>query len=147
MPSPLLGSSAEPALPAPPGSRPRPRGGAHRLPRSFGYALQGIATVARFEPNFRLHLALGGGALVLASWLALPASDVATIVLTIGLVLAAEALNTAVEVLANRVEPAPDPLVKRAKDAAAGAVLLAALAALGVAAALFGPRLWRLAVG
>jgi diacylglycerol kinase (ATP) len=67
----------------------------------------------------------------------------AVLCLTIGLVLAAEAANTAVETVCNLVSPTYDPLVKRAKDVAAAGVLISAVAAVGVAAALFLPHLLR----
>ena len=62
-------------------------------------------------------------------------------VLTIALVLVVEAVNTALETLCDLVSPSYHPLVKRAKDVAAAAVLLAALAAVAIAALLFVPRL------
>jgi diacylglycerol kinase len=58
-------------------------------------------------------------------------------------VLILEAVNTVVETICNLVSPGYHPLVKRAKDVAAAAVLLSALAAIGVALVLFGPRLVR----
>lgn len=112
-----------------------------RLLHSFGFALQGLASVARGEPNFVIHLAAAALALALALALGLPPGEVAVVVLAIGLVLAAEAFNTALEDLADAAHPSPHPGIKRAKDAAAGGVLLAALAAVGVGLLLFAPRL------
>lgn len=60
----------------------------------------------------------------LAGWLA--------VAICIGMVLAFEALNTAIEALVDLVSPEYHDLAKRAKDCAAGAVLLASLAALAV---------------
>jgi undecaprenol kinase len=57
------------------------------------------------------------------------------IILAAAMVLAAEAFNAAIEYLADAVHPDYHPLVGAAKDAAAGAVLIASLAALGTAAA------------
>jgi diacylglycerol kinase len=56
-------------------------------------------------------------------------------------VLVLEALNTVVETICDLVSPSYHPLVKRAKDISAAAVLIAALSAIGVAAVLFVPRL------
>jgi diacylglycerol kinase (ATP) len=53
-------------------------------------------------------------------------------------------MNTALEVLADAVAPDPHPLVGRAKDAAAGAVLVAALGAAAIGLLVLGPRLWAL---
>ena len=58
--------------------------------------------------------------------------------------LAAEAVNTAVETLADAVKPERHPLVGRAKDLAAAGVLLAAMAAATVGLLVFGPRVWAL---
>ena len=61
--------------------------------------------------------------------------------LSIGIVLGAEGFNTALESLADAVHPEQHPLVGRAKDAAAGAVLLAAIAAIVVGILVFLPKL------
>ena len=58
-----------------------------------------------------------------------------------GLVLVVEALNTCLETLCDLVSPTYHPLVKKCKDVSAAAVLISALAAVGVAALLFLPRL------
>jgi diacylglycerol kinase (ATP) len=114
-----------------------------RIIRSFGFAFAGLAVLVRTQPNAWVHLALAALALALAVALRLPASDLAVIVLTIGLVLTAEAVNTAIESVCDLVSPGYHPLVKKAKDLSAAAVLLSALAAVGVALALFVPRLLR----
>jgi len=58
----------------------------------------------------------------------------------IALVWVAEAINTALELLADAVNPQPHPLVGQAKDVAAGAVLIAAVAAAGVGLIVLGPH-------
>ena len=96
--------------------------------------------LVRTQPNVWIHIALASRALALAVVLRLPAGEIALVILTIGLVLTAEAFNTAIETLADVASPGYHPLVRTAKDVAAAGVLLAALAAIGVAVALFGPR-------
>jgi diacylglycerol kinase len=93
------------------------------------------------QPNTWVHVALAAVALALSFLLGLSPAEVGLVLLTIGLVLAVEAVNTAIEAVCDLVSPGYHPLVKQAKDVSAAAVLLAALAALGVALALFGPRL------
>lgn len=66
-------------------------------------------------------------------WLAL--------LICIGLVFAAEALNSAVEELADALHPDDHPGIGRAKDVAASGVLLAALVAAAVGLLIFGARL------
>ncbi len=107
---------------------------------SFGFALRGIAAFAR-EPNARIHLAAAFAVSALAAWLRVSRAEAALLALAIGGVLAAEALNTSLEALADRVAPAPHPLVAKAKDVAAGGVLLAALAAAVAGLLVLGPPL------
>lgn len=109
---------------------------------SFRYALAGIAHLVRTQPNARIHLAIAVAVVLLGLWLGLPARDWAVIALTIGMVFAAEGFNTAIEALVDLVSPDPHPLAKVAKDVAAGAVLMAALAAIAVGLLIFGPPLW-----
>jgi diacylglycerol kinase len=113
---------------------------AARIVRSFGYAFEGLATLLRTQPNFRIHLVAAVFALVIGVVLRLPAMEMAVIVLTAGLVLVVEALNTCLETLCDLVSPTHHPLVKKCKDISAAAVLISALAAVGVAALLFLPR-------
>jgi diacylglycerol kinase len=116
-------------------------GGSWRLVRSFGYALAGLGSVVRTQPNFRIHLLAAAVALALGVILRLSPPELALIVLTIAVVLAAEALNTAIEAVCDLVSPAYHPLVKRAKDAAAAGVLLAAIGSVIVAVLVFVPHL------
>lgn len=107
---------------------------------SFAFAFRGLAAFAR-EPNARIHLAAGLAVSALAAWLRISRADAALLALAIGLVLTAEALNTALEALADRVAPDHHALVAKAKDVAAAGVLLAALAAAAVGLLLLGPPL------
>ncbi|MEL6668204.1 MAG: diacylglycerol kinase family protein, partial [Bacteroidota bacterium] len=66
------------------------------------------------------------------------------VLICIGLVWTAEALNTALEYLTDLVSPEYHPLAGKAKDMAAAAVLCAALASLVVGLLLAGPKLWQL---
>jgi diacylglycerol kinase len=112
-----------------------------RIVRSFGFAFEGLATLVRTQPNFRIHLVAACAALLLGIVLKLPLPEMAVIVLTAGVVLVVEALNTCVETLCDLVSPTYHPLVKKCKDVSAAAVLISAVAAVGVAALLFLPRL------
>jgi diacylglycerol kinase (ATP) len=112
-----------------------------RRARSFGYAFAGLRWLVRTQPNFRIHLALAALAVVLALVLHVSPAELGLLALTIGLVLALEAINTALEALCDVASPTYHPLVGVAKDVSAAAVLLAALSAVLVALALFGPRL------
>ena len=111
------------------------------LLRSFGYALEGIAQLVRRQRNAQIHLLLTVVACGAAWAWSLPRLEWLILILTIGLVLGLEAVNTAIEAVVDLVSPQFHPLAKLAKDVAAGGVLLSALCALGVALLLFGGRL------
>ena len=111
------------------------------LLRSFGYAIEGLAQLVRRQRNAQIHLVLTIVACAAAWAWGLSRIEWLILILTIGLVLGLEAVNTAVEAVVDLVSPQFHPLAKLAKDVAAGGVLLAALCALGVALLLFGERL------
>ncbi|MGF1537938.1 MAG: diacylglycerol kinase family protein [Elainellaceae cyanobacterium] len=109
---------------------------------SFGYAWAGIAYAFRTQRNFRVHTLFGIVAIALGAWLHLSRGEIAVIELTIGVVMAMELLNTAVEAVVDlTVQKTYHELAKVAKDCAAGAVLLSAIAALLVAISLLLPPL------
>jgi diacylglycerol kinase (ATP) len=89
-----------------------------------------------------VHLVTACAALGLGVLVRLSPPELALIVLTAALVLLVEAVNTCLETLCDLVSPTYHPLVKKAKDVSAAAVLISALAAVSVAALLFLPRLF-----
>jgi diacylglycerol kinase (ATP) len=115
--------------------------------RSFVFAARGIRDLVVHEHNARIHLAVSLAVVALGGVLGLPAGDWALLGLTIALVWVSEAFNTAVEALADALHPETHPLIARAKDIAAGGVLLAAIAAATVGFLVLGPPLWRLVFG
>jgi len=105
----------------------------HRpFPARLGFALRGIRAAAAGEASFRLQLVLGLVGLVVVLALRPPALWTALFVLSASAVLALELVNTALEHLADRLHPERHPAIQTAKDCAAGAVLVAALAALAI---------------
>jgi len=115
--------------------------------RSFGHAFRGLALLVRSEPNARIHAAASVAVCGLAFFLGVGRADWALLVFAIVAVFAAEALNTAIEVLADRVCEDPDPAIGRAKDLAAAGVLVAAAGAAAVGLLVLGPPLWRVIAG
>ncbi len=113
-----------------------------RLIRSFGYAIRGIGRLFGSQANARIHLVVAAAVVLLGLWLGLPARDWALLLLTMGLVMAAEGFNTAIELAIDRIGPEAHPLSGQAKDVAAGAVLIAAIAAVAVGLLVLGPPLW-----
>ncbi len=109
--------------------------------KSFSYALAGIATAIREEFNFRVHLGAAVLAVVLALVLKISWIEWMILILVIGVVLAMELVNTGIEKLADLYSREHHPQVKMIKDLAAGAVLVAAIAALIIGAMIFLPRI------
>jgi len=108
---------------------------------AFRHALQGIAQTLRSQHNAWIHAFVTCCVFATGAWLGLARRDWAVIALAIGLVWVAELLNTALEHLCDVVSPEFHPLVARAKDAAAGGVLLAAAIAAAVGLLILGPPL------
>jgi diacylglycerol kinase (ATP) len=132
----------------PPGDGPRaprflrrPRKGT--LPRqgslrwSFTWAFEGIVYVLRTQRNMQLHVAAGVSVLVLGLVLDLSRLELMAVIGAVSLVLVAEMINTALEAAIDAVVSGYHPLVKVAKDVAAGAVLVATVNALAVAYLVF----------
>lgn len=99
---------------------------------SFHYAFQGITYVTKTQPNMRVHLVIAAGVLLATLLLRLDRLYVIAVVAMIALVLALELLNTAIESVVDLLTVTHHPLAKTAKDAAAGAVLIASLGAVVV---------------
>src|SRR5438477_74290 len=109
-----------------------------RTARSFRYAVAGLKYLVRTQPNFRIHLMVAVAALAAGVILEVSALETVGLLLTIGLVLVAEALNTAIEAVVDLASPGFHPLAKLAKDAAAAAVLIAAIIAVLVGVTILG---------
>jgi diacylglycerol kinase len=111
---------------------------------SFRVGVAGALYTLRTQSNAWIEVTALAVVVVVSVWLRISAVEWAIISLVIGLVLALEAVNTAIEAVVDLVSPDWHPQAKVAKDAAAGALVFAVLSSLGVAAAIFGPRLWAL---
>ena len=105
-------------------------------------ACRGIAHVVRTEPHAQVHLAATVAVVALGLWLGLSLAAWGLIAGAIGLVWVAEALNTAIERLCDAVHPEDHALIGRAKDAAAGGVLLASVAAAAIGLLVLWPAVW-----
>jgi len=115
---------------------------AHNLFVSFKYAWQGLSYTFSTQRNFRIHTIIGSVALSLGLALHLQPVELAVIALTSGLVLVMELLNTALEAVVDlTVQRTYHDLAKIAKDCAAAAVLVSALAAVIIAGFLITPPL------
>ena len=112
---------------------------------SFRYAWMGISYAFLTQRNFRIHVLVGGVAIGLGIVLRATVVELAVIGLTIGLVLALELLNTAIESVVDlTVKQSYHELAKIAKDCAAAAVLVSAIAAVLVAGCVLVPKVFAL---
>ena len=114
-----------------------------KMIKGFSFAARGIWRCAREEWHFRFHLVAAFYVLLFAPRFSLSRTEWALLALTIGGVLTAELINSAVERAIDRISAERHLLSGAAKDMAAGAVLIAAIAAAAVACALFlKPTVW-----
>ena len=112
--------------------------------RSFRFAFVGIGYVLRTQRNARVHAVIA--CLVIAAGIHFQISAVewAILALTIGTVFSAEMINTVAELAVDLLTQHYHPMAQVAKDVGAGAVLMAAIAAVCVGVAIFGPRVWEM---
>jgi diacylglycerol kinase (ATP) len=109
--------------------------------RSVRFALRGIALMLRTQHNAWIHAAATLAVIGTGLLLGVTAAEWCWLVLAIVAVWTAEALNTALELLADVASPEFHPLVEQAKDVAAGAVLISALGAVAIGVLVLGPYL------
>ncbi len=112
--------------------------------KAFMYAWQGFKALLRYEHNARIHLVAAVLAVIAGIILGISPLEWCVVVMCIGLVIAAEALNSAVEALADKISPGYDPLIGRAKDLGATAVTLLAIVAVVVGCIVYIPYIIRL---
>lgn len=105
---------------------------------SFGYAFKGIATLVRTQRNAQIHLVATVIVVIAGFALDLTPKEWCLISFAVAGVWVAEALNTAIEFLADAAVPERHPLVGKAKDVAAGGVLIATVNAVVVGVLVLG---------
>jgi diacylglycerol kinase (ATP) len=108
---------------------------------SFRYAWAGVRYAFSSQRNFRIHTLITIVAIGLGSFFRITGVEMAIVILTCALVMVLELINTALESVVDlTVGQSYHELAKIAKDCAAGAVLIASIAALLVAAFIFLPH-------
>lgn len=105
---------------------------AKNIGASFNYAIEGIIYAVKTQRNMKIHFLIGILVLILAIVLNVPRIELLILLLTIGLVLCAEMLNTAVEEVVNLFVTEYHPIARNAKNVAAGAVLVSSVIAAGI---------------
>jgi diacylglycerol kinase (ATP) len=109
--------------------------------KSFRHAIDGIVLMLRSQHNAWLHAIASVSVLLFGIYCHLSATEFCWLVIAIMAVWTAEALNTALEFLADVASPEFHPLAKKAKDVAAGAVLISAAGSVVIALLIFGPHI------
>src|SRR5438046_4799187 len=113
----------------------------NRRMSSFRYAIAGIIRMVLCHHNAWIHTIATGVVIAAGFFFQLSGSEWCWIVLAASTVWTAEALNTAFECLADATSPNFHPVVRNAKDVAAGAVLITAVASSEIGAIIFWPHL------
>lgn len=111
----------------------------HKLIRSFGYAFRGVASLLKTEQNARIHFTAMLLTFALAIVFKVNHVEAAILFMAVVLVFAMEIMNTAVEKTLDLLHPHEHDVVRKVKDAMAGAVLISAVIATVVAVLTFYP--------
>jgi diacylglycerol kinase (ATP) len=112
--------------------------------KSFGYAIRGIRYVFGTEANMKIHIAISILVIICGIVFAISLTEWIFCLLCIGMVVAAEMLNTAIENVVDLASPEQHPLAGKAKDIAAGAVLICAIISVVIGLLIFIPKGWDL---
>ncbi|MEK7111201.1 MAG: diacylglycerol kinase family protein [Patescibacteria group bacterium] len=111
--------------------------------KSFGFAMEGLAEMILNHKNFRLQFVIGAVAVIAGIFFGLNYFEWMALVLASGLVLIAEMANSSVEAVVDLITSERRLQAKKAKDIAAGMVLLASCLSIVIGILIFGPRLKR----
>jgi diacylglycerol kinase len=109
--------------------------------RSLKYALNGIVILLTQHRNFKIQAAIACMVVVAGFTFRINLSEWLGISLCISLVLSLEAINSAIEILADTVQPERNKVIGTLKDIAAGGVLIASIMALVVGFLIFAPKI------
>jgi undecaprenol kinase len=112
--------------------------------RPFKNAISGLCHILKTEKNFRIHLLFSLIVLILLYIFKAPVIEWALIILVIGMVISAEILNTAIEVMVDIYCPYFHPLAKISKDIGAAAVLFTAIISIIIGLLVFIPHIMHL---
>lgn len=110
--------------------------------KSFRCAMNGLKIAWKEEFNFKIEFSSAIAVILLSRMLIISRVEFAIVVLTIGVVLGVEALNTSLEELCDKYEPNHDPHIGKIKDLAAAAVLVTSICAVFIGLIIFVPYLF-----
>ena len=112
-----------------------------RMKKSFAAAATGLLLMFRSQAIARIELVIAMLVIGAGFILNISVTEWLVIIIFIALVLAMEGINTSIEILCDKLHPATDDEIRKVKDVAAGAVLLAAILAAIAGIVIFAPRL------
>ncbi|MCR5770222.1 MAG: diacylglycerol kinase family protein [Butyrivibrio sp.] len=112
------------------------------LYKSFGYAFEGIFNTIKDERNIKIHLVVTVLVIIFGFILNISLSEWFVCILLFAIIIPLELVNTAIEAVVDMTSKGYDPLAKKAKDAAAGAVLVAAILSAVIGGIIFFPKLY-----
>ncbi len=115
--------------------------------QSFSYSFQGIKTLLKEEHNARIHVVASILTLIAGLYFRLDTLEWCVIILSIGMVICTESMNSAIERVVDFVSPEYHEQAGKIKDLASGAVLICSIAALIVGTLIFIPKLWMILHG
>lgn len=112
-----------------------------KFSESINYALEGIVTAIKTERNMRIHIFTAILVVILSLIFDVTKSDLKSLSFAISLVFFAELMNTAIEAVVDISTTRYHPLAKKAKDVAAGAVLIVSFNALIIGYIIFNEKI------
>jgi len=112
------------------------------LIHSLKCAIQGICESFLASRNFRIQVAIAGASIFLGVLVGLEVFEWMIVLISIGIVLSLETVNTAIETIMDMIEPGYHPAVKKIKDLAAGAVLLISFITATIGVIIFIPKVF-----
>jgi len=110
--------------------------------KSFKYAIKGILSLIKEEHNARVHLSASILVLMASIYFRLDKIEMLLIVFCIGLVFVTELINTAIENVANHIEPNWNETIGKIKDYSAGAALISVIASVITGLTIFLPKIF-----
>ena len=126
------------------GSKKRKKFSLTRQLKSFTFAFEGIRVLWKEEHNIRIHIIAAFLALIAGLFFQIQVYEWIAVILVIAFIIVTEIINTSIEHLADVVSPGIDNQIKKIKDIAAAAVLIAAISAVVVGVIIFLPKIIRL---
>ena len=108
---------------------------------SFVFAVRGIKSVFASETNMKVHVGISVLVLLMGFLFHISTIEWLICILCVGLVFCSEMFNTAIETIVDLVSPQRNPLAGKAKDIAAGAVLVTAVISVVIGIVIFLPKL------